>query len=110
MGTSDVDALRVLLAEDATFSMPPWARSWCRGRETIAGLEGGRRSLRGGAQRSTRANGQPAIAYYHLDDETGRYKAAALGLTLDGSEIKDITAFVKPELFPRFGLPVELAP
>ena len=59
----------------------------------------------------TRANGQPAIAYYHLDDETGRYKAAALDvLTFDGSQIKDITAFVKPELFPRFGLPVELAP
>ena len=98
----------------------PWPRtppSRCRrGRAGAAAArrsrrEGGRRSLRGGAQRPTRANGQPAIAYYHLDDETGRYKAAALDvLTLDGSEIKDITAFVKPELFPRFGLPVELAP
>jgi RNA polymerase sigma-70 factor (ECF subfamily) len=107
----DVDALRVLLAEDATFSMPPWA-SWCRGRETIAGLaKAAVEVCAAGRSVPTRANGQPAIAYYHLDDETGRYKAAALDvLTLDGSEIKDITAFVKPELFPRFGLPVELAP
>src|SRR5262249_23302098 len=34
---ADVEALRVLLAEDAVISMPPWA-SWWRGRETIAGM------------------------------------------------------------------------
>jgi hypothetical protein len=28
--------------------------------------------------------------------------------TLDGGEITEITAFVMPELFPRFGLPAEL--
>jgi RNA polymerase sigma-70 factor, ECF subfamily len=106
----DVDALRVLLAEDATFSMPPWP-SWCRGRETIAGLAKAAVDVcSAGRTVFTSANGQPAIAYYHLDDETGRYTAAALDvLTLDGSQIKDITAFVKPELFPRFGLPVEPA-
>jgi RNA polymerase sigma-70 factor, ECF subfamily len=107
----DVDALRVLLAEDATFSMPPWA-SWCRGRETIAALaKEAVEVCAAGRAVPIRANGQPAIAYYHLDDETGRYRAAALDvLTFEGSQIKDITAFVKPELFPRFGLPVELAP
>ena len=58
-----------------------------------------------------RANGQPAVAYYHLNDETGRYEAAAIDvLTLEGARIKDITAFISPELFPRFGLPSELAP
>jgi RNA polymerase sigma-70 factor (ECF subfamily) len=107
----DVDALRALLAEDATFSMPPWA-GWWRGRETIAGLaKASVEVCPPGRSVPTRANGQPAIAYYHLDDETGRYKAAALDVvTFEGSQIKDITAFVKPELFPFFGLPVELAP
>jgi RNA polymerase sigma-70 factor (ECF subfamily) len=107
----DVDALRALLAEDATFSMPPWA-GWWRGRETIAGLAKASVGVcPPGRSVPTRANGQPAIAYYHLDDETGRYKAAALDvLTFEGSQIKDITGFVKPELFAFFGLPVELAP
>jgi RNA polymerase sigma-70 factor, ECF subfamily len=41
----------------------------------------------------------------------GRFKASAVEvLTLEDSRIKDITAFVMPELFPRFGLPLELAP
>jgi hypothetical protein len=30
-------------------------------------------------------------------------------LTLEGSRIKEITGFVMPEIFPRFGLPLELA-
>ena len=57
----------------------------------------------------TRANGQLAVAYYALDAETGRYAAAAIDvLTLEGALIKEITAFVSPELFPAFGLPPEL--
>ena len=59
----------------------------------------------------TRANAQPAIAYFALDGETRRYRASALDLlTFEGALIKEITAFVTPEIFPRFGLPAELAP
>jgi RNA polymerase sigma-70 factor, ECF subfamily len=107
----DVDALGALLAEDAVFSMPPWA-SWCRGRETIAGLAKAAVEVCAEARSMpARANGQPAVAYYHVEAVTGRFKASALEvLTLEGSRIKDITAFVMPELFPRFGLPLELAP
>ena len=43
-GRGDVDALRELLAEDAVFSMPPWA-AWWRGRER---REGRRRDLPAG--------------------------------------------------------------
>jgi RNA polymerase sigma-70 factor, ECF subfamily len=58
-----------------------------------------------------RANGQVALAAYELDAGTGRYKAAALDvLTLEGSRIKEITAFVTPEIFPRFDLPTEMGP
>jgi RNA polymerase sigma-70 factor, ECF subfamily len=106
----DVDALRVLLAEDAVFSMPPWA-SWWRGRETIVGFAQEAVEFCAEARSTpTRANGQPAIAYYQLDADSGRFTAAALDvLTFDGEQIKDITAFVTPEIFSRFGLPAELA-
>ena len=108
----DIGELRTLLAEDAVFSMPPWA-AWWRGRETIVGMAQAAVESCGQELRvtHTRANGQPALAYYHLDDASGRFRASALDvLTFEGSLIKEVTAFVTPEVFPRFGLPVELPP
>jgi RNA polymerase sigma-70 factor (ECF subfamily) len=109
--SGDVEAVRALLAEDAVFSMPPWA-SWWRGRETIAGFAPTAAQVCAESRTvPTRANGQPAVAYYHLDAETGRYLATAIDvITLEGALIKEITAFVSPEVFSRFGLPAELAP
>jgi RNA polymerase sigma-70 factor (ECF subfamily) len=106
----DVEALRALLAEDAVFSMPPWA-AWWRGRETIAGFaKTAVEYCPESRSTSVRANGQVALAYYQRDTETGRFKAAALDvITLEGPRIKEITAFVTPQTFPRFGLPAELA-
>ena len=106
----DVEALRALLAEDATFSMPPWA-SWWRGRETIAGFAKAAHEFCAESRAvPTRANGQLAIAYYHLEADTGRYVAAALDvITVEGEMITEITAFITPQVFPRFGLPAELA-
>jgi RNA polymerase sigma-70 factor (ECF subfamily) len=106
----DVEALRALLAEDAIFSMPPWA-SWWRGRKTIAGFAATAVEVCAEARPVlTRANGQPAIAYYSLDGETGRFLATALDvISFEGARIKEITAFVMPEIFPRFGLGPELA-
>jgi RNA polymerase sigma-70 factor, ECF subfamily len=107
----DVDALRALLAEDAVFSMPPWA-SWWRGRETVAAFAKEAVEVCAAARTvPTRANGQPAIAYYSLDAETGSYGATAIDvLTFEGAQIKEITAFVKPDVFARFGLPPVLEP
>jgi RNA polymerase sigma-70 factor, ECF subfamily len=107
----DVDAVRALLAEDAVFSMPPWA-AWWRGREIIAGFaKTAAEECAESRTVPTRANGQPAVAYYHLDAETGRYLPAAIDVvSLEGALIKEITAFVTPEIFPRFGLPDELTP
>jgi RNA polymerase sigma-70 factor (ECF subfamily) len=107
----DVDALRALLAEDVVFSMPPWA-SWWRGRETVAGFAREAVDICAEARTvATSANAQPALAYYALDAETGRYAATAIDvLTLEGARIKEITAFVGTEAFPRFRLPAELAP
>jgi RNA polymerase sigma-70 factor, ECF subfamily len=106
----DVDMLLGLLAEDAVFSMPPWA-SWWRGRETIADFASAAVEFCAEARPvATRANGQAALAYYHRNGEAGRFAAAALDvITFEGDLIREITAFVTPEIFPRFGLPAELA-
>ena len=106
---SDVDALRALLAADVTFSMPP-SPSWWRGRADVLAFV---KATVGVCPPSraipTRANAQPAVAYYNLGADTGRYTAAALDvITIEGERIKDITAFADPLHFPRFGLPLEL--
>jgi RNA polymerase sigma-70 factor (ECF subfamily) len=105
----DVDALLDLLAEDAVFSMPPWP-TWWRGRETIAGFAPTAAEFCAESRIvPTQANGQPALAYYHLDAEAGRYKPAAIDvITFEGALIKEITAFVGADVFERFGLPREL--
>jgi RNA polymerase sigma-70 factor, ECF subfamily len=102
----DVDALAALLAEDASFAMPPYA-SWWRGRDVIAAFaaESVHRYL------PTRANGQPANAAYRWNPETGRYSAEALEvLTLEGTRVREMIAFMTPDVFPRFGLPDALSP
>jgi RNA polymerase sigma-70 factor (ECF subfamily) len=106
---ADIDALRALLAEDAVFSMPPWP-IWWEGRETIAGFSTTAARVCPNTQRvPAHANGQHAVASYGLDPESGRYTASAIDVfTFEGDAIKEITAFVNPELFERFGLPAEL--
>ena len=106
----DVDAIRTLLTEDAVMSMPPWA-IWWRGRETIISVaEAASDACPPSRGLPTHANGQPAVAYYSLDAQTGRYTAAAIDvLTLDGTRITEIIGFVTPGIFDVFGLPAELA-
>lgn len=102
----DVDALAAMLAEDATFAMPPYP-SWWRGRDVIAAFaaEPVHRYL------PTRANGQLANAAYRWDPGTGSYVAEALEvLTLVGARVKAMTAFMTPAVLPRFGLPAAFGP
>jgi len=97
----DVEAIAAMLAEDATFAMPPYA-SWWRGRDVIAAFaaEPAHRYVR------TWANGQVANAAYRWNAQKRSYVAEALEvLTLEGTQVKEMTAFMTPELFPRFGLP-----
>jgi RNA polymerase sigma-70 factor, ECF subfamily len=93
---NDVDAVMDMLAEDATFAMPPLA-SWFGGEESI------RIFLAGwplsGAWRwrpiPARANGQPALAFYIWDETEQAYLPFALNvLTFRGEKISDVTAFV----------------
>jgi RNA polymerase sigma-70 factor (ECF subfamily) len=107
---ADVGALRALLVEDAVLSMPPWPL-WWRGADTIAGFAASAKSSCPPSRAvPIRANGQLAIASYGLDASTGRYTASAIDLlTLDGSRIKEVTAFVTPAIFGDFGLADTLA-
>ena len=106
----EVETILDMLADDATFAMPPYA-GWYRGRDAIAGSwlmpDGPPNPLR---VVPTTANGQPAFGAYRLEPDEGRFVPIALDvLTLDGSRISGITAFRIPTLFPSFGLPLELS-
>ncbi len=92
----DVEGVVALLAEDATFSMPP-LRTWYGGRDEIALFLAGW-PLSGKwrwRQVTTQANGQPALAFYCWDDDEESYLPFALNvITLRGDKIGDVTAFV----------------
>jgi RNA polymerase sigma-70 factor, ECF subfamily len=92
----DVEAVVAMLAEDATFAMPP-LRTWYRGREALTVFLAG--WPLSGAWRwrhvPARANGQPALAFYSWDPDEGSFLPFALNvLTLRGAQISDVTAFV----------------
>src|SRR6185295_413015 len=107
---ADVDAVVGLLAEDALIAMPPLS-TWFRGLEPIAiFLKGWPLSGRPARLIPTRANGQPAFGHYFWEDERDAFVFNdILVLTMDGPKIGEITAFLTPELFARFGLPEEVA-
>jgi RNA polymerase sigma-70 factor (ECF subfamily) len=54
---------------------------------------------------STQANGQPALASYVRDTQTGLYHASGIAVfTLSGHLISAVTTFGK-DVLPSFGLP-----
>src|SRR3954471_12514291 len=93
---NDVETVMDILAEDATFTMPPLA-SWFGGEESIRiFLSGWPLS---GTWRwrpiTTTANGQPALAFYIWDDGEEAYMPFALNvLTFRGDRISAVDAFV----------------
>jgi RNA polymerase sigma-70 factor, ECF subfamily len=92
----DVEAFAAMLTEDATFAMPPLA-SWYQGRDGIAQWAAGWPLSGAWRWRTvfTRANGQPALAFYSWDEEERSYLPFALNvLTFRGTQISDVTAFV----------------
>jgi RNA polymerase sigma-70 factor, ECF subfamily len=105
----DIDAATALLARDATFAMPPYP-TWWRGRDEIAAFMRGTVGVCPPSRSvPARANAQPATASYSWDAARGAWNAAALDVyTIEDGRIIDVTGFVTPELFPRFGLPLEL--
>jgi RNA polymerase sigma-70 factor, ECF subfamily len=104
----DVQALVQLLSDEATLSMPPYDM-WLQGHEHIIrwlttygiGCQG---SVLVPVQAS---GGTPAFAQYR---DGGRTPWAILMLDLDGAQITGMTSYLDVDtLFPRFGLPLEMA-
>jgi RNA polymerase sigma-70 factor (ECF subfamily) len=109
--SNDVDAFVALLADEATFAMPPLA-TWYAGREGIRTWATG--SSMSGAWRwravRTHSNGQPALGFYAWDESAQAYLPFALNvLTFEGERVSSVTAFIArstasddPESYERF--------
>jgi RNA polymerase sigma-70 factor (ECF subfamily) len=108
---ADISRLVALLREDALMTMPP-APLLYRGSRVISDFFA-TVPLEGALDRTrlliTGANGQPAVAVYFPDEESGRHRAYGLMvLVLEDEQIAEIVGFADPSLFPAFGLPAEL--
>ncbi len=98
-----------MLRDDVRCSMPPTPGLHV-GRDAVVSdwVEDGFVGMKGLRGVPTSANRQPAIAFYHWQEQEGAY----LPLTLDvlrvtGGAITEITTF-HDDQFPRFGLPERL--
>jgi RNA polymerase sigma-70 factor, ECF subfamily len=99
--SGDVDRVVALLTEDATWSMPP-CPMWFRGIETVSAFLTDYPLNERWRHIPTRANGQLAVGCYMWDGE--RYAAAVLDvITLRSDKVVDVTAFLAPWVFTRFG-------
>lgn len=109
--SADIDGIVSLLREDAIFDMPPLP-AWYQGRAAIrafiaatalAGFFPGRVRML-----PLRVNGGPGIAWYQREADQPVYRAFSIqALTFTGGELAQITTFMDPGLFARFGLPLE---
>ena len=99
--SGEVDRVVALLTDDATWSMPP-CPMWFRGIETVSAFLTDYPLNERWRHIPTRANGQLAVGCYMWDGE--KYAAAVLDvLTLRGDKVADVTAFLAPWVFSRFG-------
>ena len=107
---ADVDALAVLLREDARLIMPPHP-TWYEGREAILIASQMGFDPAFGRLRSVvvSANLQPAAAHYLQRPGDSEFRPLALDvLRIESGRVAEITSFVFPRLFTAFGLPPTL--
>jgi RNA polymerase sigma-70 factor, ECF subfamily len=102
----DIDALVLLLREDAMLRMPP--------KPSVIGAVQIARFFRETAAHGdlTRmrltpiwANGRPAVVIHRLDEDRGLIPHGISLLEIEGEQIVGIDAFIDPTLPPRFGAP-----
>ena len=103
----DIDSLVALLHEDATMSMPPYPL-WLQGAsEQAVWLRGPGAECRGSRLVPIAANGAPAFAQWRRNGDG--YRAWSIHvLRISAGRITAIDYFVDPELFPVFGLPIDV--
>ncbi len=103
----DVEEIVALLSEDATWSMPPLPEYY-RGLAEIRGFLREGPTTRRWRHLPASANGQVAVGCYIWDGS--RFAPYVIDvLTLDGTRISAVTAFIDATLFPSFGLPAVFA-
>jgi RNA polymerase sigma-70 factor, ECF subfamily len=102
----DLDALKTLLTDDVTMSMPPFAL-WLQGPDEVAAwMSGPGAACAGSRMLPTRANGVPAWGQYKPSPDGGFDPWALVVVTVTGDRITDLVFFLDADrLFPRFGLP-----
>jgi len=110
---ADMTRLADLLKADVVMGAPTWGLR-LNGRPTVCEFLG---SVPAPVERAkfrfiaTRANCQPAVAVYHLDEiaRTETYRALGIVvLTMDRDAVGGIAMFPDPKLMPLFGLPTHL--
>jgi RNA polymerase sigma-70 factor (ECF subfamily) len=112
---SDVERLLSLLTADAIQTMPPML-AWFQGTLALrdAYAIAWERNPRPGVYKvnTLQLNGQLAFATYHRPTGEGPFvplDLTVVTLTDDDSRIRELTSFVRPELFARSGLPTTLS-
>ncbi len=103
----DMEALRALLHEDATQSMPPYDL-WLRGRDEVIGwMAGPGKGCEGSRLVRVEANGMPTFAQYRRSASGDGYHPWAIQiLEFHGDQIIGQNSFLDTDrLFPLFGLP-----
>ena len=99
----DVDSMVSMLTEDASWSMPPLP-GWYRGHDAVAAFLTDYPMRERWRHVPTRANGQLAMGCYMWNEERGSYVAAVIDvITLRGTRIAEVTGFLSPWVFQRFG-------
>lgn len=108
-GRADVDAIVTMLAEDATFTMPPLPL-WFRGREDIAAFLRTRVFALRWRFAVTSINGQPAMAAYLFDEARGEYVLDVVNvLSFHDAQVVAIDAFLGRPIVSQLGLPETVA-
>jgi RNA polymerase sigma-70 factor, ECF subfamily len=101
----DVDAMTSILVSDVYVAISPGGS--CRGADAVEALLPSQPD--GWRMRPIRASGQLAFAAYRRDPGDGCFRARLIDvITLRHERIESIAAFVDPNLFPRFALPLRL--
>ncbi len=107
---ADGSALAQILTADVALEMPPLL-TWFTGRDIVAAVVAANLFIAPGALRllPVTANGQDAFAVYQRAADGRCYAHAIIVLELAAAGVERMTAFQRPSLFARFGLPAELA-
>jgi RNA polymerase sigma-70 factor, ECF subfamily len=106
---ADVAAFAALLREDARLTMPP-TPTWYDGRQAVVAFHAELFRARYEWQLLvTRANRQPAVAFYTRRQGECEYRASGIDvLRIEDGFVAQIDAFLLPQLFPAFGLPAAM--